>query len=250
MLAKLRGWNEVLSQRNVKKVLKSALIVTIPVMCGYIFMGIAFGLLLQKAGFNFLWAFFMSVVIYAGTMQYLAIPFLVAQTDLMTVALTTLLVHLRHLVYGLSFIERFKNMGLKKYYMIFGMTDETYALMCSSSIPDGVGEEDFLFLIALLDHIYWIIGCTFGAFAGQFININVKGIDFAMTALFIVICVDQWKAAKTKIPIIIGGLSAVGSLVLFKANNMLIPAIAAIIIILFAVRPNLSPKILEEVKQL
>lgn len=225
---------------------RRAFAATIPVMCGYLFMGAAFGLLLQEAGYPFIWAIIMSVLIYAGTMQYMAIPFLVAQTDLLTVAITTLLVHFRHFVYGLSFIQKFKDFGWRKFYMIFGMTDETYALLCAAEAPEGASEETYMFLISLFDHLYWIIGCTFGALAGQFIRFDTTGIDFAMTALFIVICVDQWRAAKSKLPALIGCGAAVLSLVLFQADNMLIPAILMIMASFLMLRSRLEPLALGE----
>ncbi|MGE4548739.1 MAG: AzlC family ABC transporter permease [Intestinibacillus sp.] len=231
---------------------RRALIVTIPVMCGYLFMGIAFGLLLQGAGYSFIWALFMSVMIYAGTMQYMAIPFLIAQTDLLTVAATTLLVHFRHFVYGLSFIGRFRPMGWRKYYMMFGLTDETYALLCAEKAPDPESEEKFLFLIALFDQLYWIIGCTLGALVGQFLTFNTQGIDFAMTALFIVICVDQWRAAKSRLPAVIGAGAAVLSLIasrLLGGNNMLMPAIVMIVVCFITLRRKLEPLLVEEMEK-
>lgn len=231
---------------------RRAVIVTIPVMCGYLFMGIAFGLLLQGAGYSFIWAFFMSVMIYAGTMQYMAIPFLAAQTDLLTVAVTTLLVHFRHFVYGLSFVERFQPMGWRKYYMMFGLTDETYALLCAEKAPDFASEEKFLFLIALFDQLYWITGCTVGALVGQFLTFNTKGIDFAMTALFIVICIDQWRTAKSKLPAIIGGGAAVLSLIasrLLGTNNMLMPAIIVIVVCFITLRRKLEPLLVEKMRK-
>lgn len=227
-----------------------ALIVTLPVMCGYVFMGAAFGILLAKAGYHFGWSLLMSTVIYAGTMQYMAVPFLAAQADLVTVALTTLLVHFRHFVYGLSFIERFRPMGWRKYYMMFGLTDETYALLCAAQTPEGASEEKYLFRIALLDQCYWIIGCVLGTIAGSMLTFNTKGIDFAMTALFIVICVDQWRNAHSKLPILIGAGAALLSRILFGtlwgADNMLIPAIIMIITCFLLLRRKLEPILLEE----
>lgn len=240
------------SEISTASLLRRALTVTVPVMCGYIFMGIAFGLLLQDAGYNFIWAIFMSIVIYGGTMQYMAIPFLVAQTDLLTVAITTLLVHFRHFVYGLSFIQRFKPMGKRKYYMMFALTDETYALLCAAQAPSRESEERYLFFIALLDQLYWIIGCTAGALAGQILTFNTKGIDFAMTALFIVICVDQWRTAKTRLPALIGAGAATISLVasrLLGFENMLIPAIIMIIACFIVLRHKLEPLLLQETEK-
>lgn len=239
---------EILQTRTRKRIsaalVRRALTITIPVMCGYLFMGAAFGLLLQEKGYNFLWALFMGIVIYAGTMQYMAIPFLAAQENLFTVAITTLLVHFRHFVYGLSFIQKFKPFGLRKYYMMFGLTDETYALLCAAQTPAGEDEETYLFLISLFNQLYWITGCTLGALAGGFLTIDTTGIDFAMTALFIVIAVDQWRTAKSKLPTIIGAGAAMVSLLvtrLLRIDNMLIPAILIIIGCFILLRSKLEP---------
>lgn len=234
-------------RRHHGALIRRVLTVTMPVMCGYLFMGIAFGILLQQAGYNFIWALFMSVIIYAGTMQYMAIPFLVAQTDLVTVAITTLLVHFRYFVYGLSFLDRFKRFGARKYYMMFALTDETYALLCASEPPEGTTSEQYMFLVSLFDHAYWVVGCTLGALVGRFLTFDTTGIDFAMTALFIVICVDQWRTAKTKLPTLLGfGASALALIVTkyMGSDNMLIPAILTIVICFLAMRTKLEPMLL------
>ncbi len=225
---------------------KRAVSVTIPVMLGYLFMGMAFGILLQNAGYTARWAFLMPLVIYGGTMQYMAIPFLTEQAGLLTVAITTLLVHFRHFVYGLSFIQRFKPFGLRKYYMIFAMTDETYALMCSVQCDDTKQDEHFLFYIALCNHIYWIVGCVSGAIVGAFLQFDTKGIDFAMTALFIVIAVEQWRSAKSKYPALLGAGAALVSLLLFGADRMIIPAIMGIMLCLLAMRKPLEPLVISQ----
>lgn len=236
---------------NFKKshIFRQAFSASIPVLCGYVFMGAAFGLLLQQAGYNFLWALFMSIIIFAGTMQYMAIPFLVAQTDLVTVAITTLLVHFRHFVYGLSFIETFKSFGKRKYYMMFAMTDETYALLCMAKASNNKYNKDelesYMFYVSLLDHLYWITGCVLGALAGSLITFNTEGIDFAMTALFIVICVEQWKTAKTKIPTFLGFGIAIISLIIFGADNMLIPSIVLIVTMFIVNRPKLENLVMQ-----
>ncbi len=234
-------------RRRRGALIRRVLTVTMPVLCGYLFMGMAFGILLQQAGYNFLWALFMSVIIYAGTMQYMAIPLLTAQAGLVTVAITTLLVHFRYFVYGLSFLDRFKEFGARKYYMMFALTDETYALLCTSEPPEGTTREQYMFMISLFDHIYWIVGCTSGALIGRFLTFNTAGIDFAMTALFIVICVDQWRAAKTKLPTLLGfGASALALLTTRHSggDNMLIPAILMLVVGFLALRKKLEPMLL------
>ena len=166
-----------------RKTLAAAFPVTVPVLMGYLAIGMAFGLMLQSIGYGVLWALLMSVVIYAGSGQYLGVALLAAGASLPQVAFLTLMVNFRHLVYGLSMLEKFRGMGPRKLYMIFSLTDETYALLAGVQAPEGVNEKDFYFSIALLDHLYWIAGSIIGAAAGALITINTEGIDFAMTAL-------------------------------------------------------------------
>ena len=167
---------------------------------GYLAIGMAFGFMLQAIGYNYIWAFFMSLTIYAGSGQYLGVQLLNTHAALGTVALMTLLINFRHLVYGLSMLEKFRGMGLRKFYMIFSLTDETYALLSSVQVPAGVEPRSFYFSIALLDHSYWILGSVIGAVAGALLPIDTTGIDFAMTALFLVIFVEQWESAKNHLP--------------------------------------------------
>ena len=149
-----------------RKALSAAFPVTVPVLMGYLAIGIAFGLMLQEIGYNFIWAFFMSLTIYAGSGQYLGVTLLGAAASLGTVAVMTLLINFRHLVYGLSMLEKFRGMGPRKLYMIFSLTDETYALLSSARAPVGVDPRNFYFAIALLDQSYWILGSVIGAVAG------------------------------------------------------------------------------------
>ena len=173
-----------------RKALAAAFPVTVPVLMGYLAIGMAFGFMLQNIGYNFIWAFFMSLTIYAGSGQYLGVSLLAAAASLGIVALMTLLINFRHLVYGLSMLEKFRGMGWRKFYMIFSLTDETYALLSSAQAPVGVNPKNFYFAIALLDQSYWILGSVIGAVAGAVLPISTEGIDFAMTALFVVIAVD------------------------------------------------------------
>ena len=183
-----------------RKALSAAFPVTVPVLMGYLAIGIAFGLMLQEIGYNFIWAFFMSLTIYAGSGQYLGVTLLGAAAALSTVAVMTLLINFRHLVYGLSMLEKFRGMGPRKLYMIFSLTDETYALLSSARAPVGVDPRNFYFAIALLDQSYWILGSVIGAVAGALIPFSTEGVDFAMTALFVVIAVDQWRSYRKHLP--------------------------------------------------
>ena len=191
-----------------RKALSAAFPVTVPVLMGYLAIGIAFGLMLQEIGYNFIWAFFMSLTIYAGSGQYLGVTLLGAAASLGTVAVMTLLINFRHLVYGLSMLEKFRGMGPRKLYMIFSLTDETYALLSSARAPVGVDPRNFYFAIALLDQSYWVLGSVIGSLLGAALGFDTTGVDFAMTALFLVIAVGQWRTAGSHLPALLGRLRA------------------------------------------
>ncbi len=194
--------------------LKAAFPKTIPVFMGYLFLGCAFGVSLTKSGYHYGWAILMSCTIYAGSGQFLGVSILNSSYNLVSAAFMTLMVNLRHIFYGLSMFDKFDNMGIKKPYMIFSLTDETYSLLFSTKPEEGVDEKCFYFFIALLNQSYWILGSTIGAVAGYVLDFNSKGIDFAMTALFVVIFVEQWENAKTHLPSILGlGISTICLLV-------------------------------------
>lgn len=225
-----------------RKSLAAAFPVTVPVLMGYLAIGMAFGFMLQAIGYNFIWAFFMSLTIYAGSGQYLGVSLLSSAAALSTVAVMTLLINFRHLVYGLSMLEKFRGMGLRKFYMIFSLTDETYALLSSVQPPVGVDPGNFYFSIALLDQSYWILGSVIGAVAGALLPIDTTGIDFAMTALFVVIAVDQWSAYKRHLPALLGAGVTLLSLFLVGAENMLLPALGVIVLVLLLLRQRLDER--------
>lgn len=223
-----------------RKTLAAAFPLTVPVLMGYIAIGMAFGLMLQSIGYNVLWAFFMSLIIYAGSGQYLGVTLLATGADLITVAFLTFIINFRHLVYGLSLLEKLHGMGPRKLYMMFSLTDETYALLSSAQPPKGINSHDFYFAIALLNHGYWIGGSVLGALVGQLLGFDTTGVDFAMTALFVVIFIDQWQSTKRHSPALIGlGLSIL-SLLIFGADKFLIPAMIAIALALTLLRKKLE----------
>ncbi|MBP2031930.1 4-azaleucine resistance transporter AzlC [Clostridium algifaecis] len=232
----------------MEKAIKAAFPNTIPVMLGYISVGMAFGLLFEKSGYNLLWAILISIVVYAGSMQFIAINLLTGGAGLIEIALMTLFVNIRHLFYGLSFIDKFKSMGKKKTYMIYSLTDETYSLLCSVKAPEGVNNKLFLFCISFLNQMYWIIGTIIGSALGSLIKFNTKGIDFAMTALFVVIFIEQWSSYKTHIPVIIGILSTIVSLSIFGPNNLVLPSMVLIVINLMIFSKQIERKNCRESK--
>ncbi|MEM1486352.1 AzlC family ABC transporter permease [Oscillospiraceae bacterium PP1C4] len=225
-----------------KKILKAAVLATAPVFFGYIFVGMAFGLLLQKAGYNFIWAFFCSLIVYAGSMQFILVSLLTSGVGLVQVAIVTLVVQIRHAFYGLSLIEKFKSLGKRKPYMIFALTDETYSLLCSVKSPEGVSRENFYFLITLLNHLYWIAGGVIGATIGELVTFNSTGIEFAMTALFIVIFTEQWLTAESHIPALVGLGCAMVCLLLFGTEGFLPPALLLTVLTLLLGRRQIEVK--------
>lgn len=238
-----------MGNKSLRHALKPAVMTTIPVFFGYLFAGIAFGLLLNQAGYGPLWALLISLSVYAGTMQFVLVTFLYGGFSLPTIAMMTLAINLRHAFYGLSFIERFDAMGARKPYMIFSLTDETYSLLSTIEPPADVNKSDFSFLVALLDQSYWVVACVIGATAGHFITFDITGIDFAMNALFIVIFVEQWLEAKSHIPTLIGLGAGVVSLLLFGPTNFILPALVATVVLLIILRPRfVAEGILEEVQ--
>lgn len=224
-----------------RKTLAAAFSVTVPVLMGYLAIGLAFGLMLQSIGYGAPWALLMSLTIYAGSGQYLGVSLLATGASLGQVAFLTLMINFRHLVYGLSLLEKFRNMGWRKLYMIFSLTDETYALLSSARPPEGVEAHDFYFAVAVLDHSYWIMGSVLGALLGAALGLDTTGVDFAMTALFLVIAVGQWKSAGSRLPALLGGGATLVSLLLVGAEEMLLPALGIIVLALTLLRPRLEP---------
>lgn len=220
--------------------IKSAFPLTVPVLCGYFFTGMAFGLLMYSGEYPWYLAVLCSIFIYAGSMQFVAVNFFAGGFSLIQVALMTLAVNIRHIFYGISFLDRFSKMGKKKGYMIFSLTDETYSLLCASKVPQGVDENSFFFWIAFLDQLYWILGTLAGCVAGALIPFDTTGIDFAMTALFTVIVVEQLENKQNRLPVLIGSLCALLGLFLFGKDNFLIPALLAATIILLLCKNRLQ----------
>lgn len=228
---------------NNQSIVRKAFIATIPVMAGYLVLGLGFGIVLKTKGYGILWALIMSIFIYAGSMQYVAINLITGGASYLTIALTTLLVNARHLFYGISMIDRYKNTGKAKPYLIFALTDETYSLTCDKE-SEGNKKDDtkYFFCVSVFDHIYWITGSVLGAALGAVLPFDTTGIDFALTALFVTIVVGQWKSTDNHVPAVIGIVATIISRVLFGASNFLIPAMIMIAVSLMALRGRLERK--------
>ncbi|WP_418718331.1 AzlC family ABC transporter permease [Candidatus Allofournierella merdipullorum] len=227
-------------ETNWRQTARFAFRQSLGVLFGYVFLGTAFGILLRQAGFGALWSLAFSGLVYAGSLQFVLAGFLAAPTALPTVALMSLFINARHLFYGLSFIERFRSMGKKRPYMIFSLTDETYSVLCGmDEVPAGVDKNGAMFLVALLDQLYWVAGSLLGIFAGG-LPLDFTGIDFSMTALFLVIFLEQWRGAKSHLPALLGLCCAGVFLLVLGADNFLLPALCTTVAVLLLARPVLN----------
>ena len=219
-----------------KSAIRAAFLDTLPVMAGYVFLGFGFGILLCQSGYGVLWAFAMSLFIYAGSMQYLTVSLLTGGAGLVTAALTTFVVNARHLFYGISMVDAYKGAGKKKPYLIFALTDETYSLVVQNQIPAGISRHSYCFLVSLFDHIYWVAGTVLGSLTGALLPINYEGIEFALTALFVTIFVEQWLSTKDHRPAIIGVSATLLCLLIFGKDVFLIPSMVIIAMTLTILR--------------
>lgn len=224
------------------KTFKYAFVRSLPIMAGYIVLGLGFGVLLQSKGYGAGWALAMGGLIYAGSMQYVAIDLLAGGASLISAALMTLMVNARHLFYGISMLERYKDTGAAKPYLIFALTDETYSVVCSGDVPDGVDRKKYYFWVSLLDQFYWVVGCVAGALLGSVLPFDTTGIDFSMTALFLVVMVEQWRSTCDHTPALVGlGVSLV-CLLIFGSSNFLIPSMIGITVALTLLRGTMEKR--------
>lgn len=218
-------------------IIKKSFKYTLPVLFGYIPLGFAFGIMLAAKGYGPEWAFFMSVIIFSGTGQYLIVSLLAVGASIPHVILMTFLLHFRYFFYGLSMIDKYHRIGKSKWYLIFGLTDETYAILSTETPPEGISRGAFYTAVTFMNQCYWVIGSVLGAFTGGFLTFSTKGIDFVMTALFSVLVVEQWKAHKNHIPALIGFALPIISLIILGPEHFLIPALLAVSVVLICLRP-------------
>lgn len=216
---------------------------TFPIFFTYIFIGIAFGIMMSEAGYSAVASMLCAVFIYAGSMQIVMVSLLQADASLITMAVMTFFINARHMFYGVGFIEQFRRMGWRYPYMVLALTDETYSILCSVKYPDDVDRKKADFLIALLNHSYWILGCFLGGFAGQVFPFDLTGIDFSATAFFLVVVLNQLRQYRSKIPVITGLVSAVLFYLLLGPDYFLIPTL----VLTFAALIPLEKKVSKEV---
>lgn len=223
-----------------RNVIRQAFVKSIPVMAGYLVLGFGFGILMQDAGYGVLWAFAMSLLIYAGSMQYVGVGLLSGGASVVTTAITTVMVNARHLFYSISMIDRYKDAGRRKPYLIFALTDETYSLLCDGAAPDGVDADAYRLLVSAFNHSYWVIGSVLGSLLGTILPFSTEGIEFSMTALFVASFTEQWITADSRVPALTGLVGTLLCLVIFGSEVFLIPAMLLITAVLTGFRGRLQ----------
>lgn len=229
-------------RNDVPKAFRAAFPVTLPILAGFLFLGIAYGIFMNVSGFGPVYAILMSLLIFAGSMEFVAVNLLLGRFNPLGALLLTLMVNARHLFYGISMLEKYKGTGLKKIYLIFGLCDESFTINYTAKIPQGVDKGWYMFFVTLLNHSYWVIGATIGGLFGSIVQINMEGLEFVMTALFIVIFLEQWKNESIHYSAIIGLGASIVCLILFGNGNFILPAMALILFVLTLTRKPLEKK--------
>jgi Predicted branched-chain amino acid permease (azaleucine resistance) len=222
--------------QKIKKAFAAAFPYTIPILAGFLFVGAAYGIFMNTLGFAPWYPMLTSAIVFAGSMEFVAADLLLGAFDPLGAFLLTLMVNARHLFYGLSMLDKYKDTGKKKAYLIFGMCDETFSINCTANIPPDVDSGWFMFFITCLNHFYWVLGVSIGSLLGTLVRFNTKGLDFVMTALFIVIFLEQWFKDDAHHSALVGIGVSVGCLLLFGADRFIIPAMLLILICLIGLR--------------
>ena len=223
-----------------RKALKAAFPCTIPIMTGFIFLGAAYGIYMNASGFSFVYPLFMSMLIYGGSLEFVAVEMLLSPFAPLQVFIMAVLIQARHLFYGLSMLDKFRGTGWKKFYLIYGMCDETFSVNYTADIPEDVDKSWFMFFVTLLNQFYWVASATTGGIIGSLLKINTDGISFVMTAMFVVIFMDQWLKEDNHISSLTGlGVSLI-CLLIFEADSFMIPTMITIVVLLTVLRHRLE----------
>lgn len=227
-------------KETLERAAQAALPVTLPILAGFLFVGIAYGIFMRSLGFSAWYPILMSILIFAGSMQFVAGNLLTQPFDPLNALLLTMLVNARHLFYGIAMLEKYQNLGPKRWYLMFGLCDETFSVNVSAEVPEGVDRGWFYFFVTLFDNFYWILGTTLGALCGSFLTFDTQGILFVMTALFLVIFTNQWMRDSNHLPALLGlGISFL-ALVLFGADRFIPISMLGMLLCLTVLRPYLE----------
>ena len=222
--------------KKVKSAFFAASPNTLPILAGFLFLGIAYGIYMNQSGFKFYYPMFMSFIIFAGSVEFATVSWLLGNFDPVNIFFLTLMINARHLFYGLSMLEKYNIPGLKKYYLIYGMCDESFSINATVDIPKDIDRGWFMFFVTLLNQIYWVSGATIGGIFGSFIPFDTEGIEFVMTALFVVIFLENWIKEDNHSASIIGLALSFICLGIFKGSNFIIPSMLIILAVLTMLR--------------
>lgn len=225
-----------MEQHRIKQAFCEAFPHTIPILAGFLFLGIAYGVYMHTLGFSALYPIVMSLTIFAGSMEFVAANLLLLPFDPLGAFLLALMVNARHLFYGISMLEKYRGVGKKKWYLIFGMCDESFSINYTAQIPPSVDRGWFLFFVTLLNHIYWVVGASLGGLFGTLVPFPAEGLSFVMTALFLVLFMEQWKKEKRHASALLGAGLSLACLVVFGSENFIIPAMLSILAVLTLLR--------------
>lgn len=228
------------SEHPIKKAARTAFPYTIPIFAGFWFLGMTYGIYMNVSGFSVIYPMIMSLTIFAGSVEFVAVSMLLGAFNPIQSLLMTLMINARHLFYGLSMLDKFKGTGWKKFYLIFGMCDESFSINYTADIPKDVDRGWFMFFVTLFNHFYWFFGATLGGLFGSLIHFNTEGLDFVMTAMFVVIFMEQWLKEKRHTSAMVGLAVSLLCLILFGADNFIIPAMILILGILTILRKPLE----------
>lgn len=223
-------------KNRIKQAFLCAFPKTIPIMMGFLFLGMSYGIYMRVSGFSFVYPLCMSLVIFGGSLEFVAVTMLLGTFAPLQTFLMALMIQARHLFYGIALLEKYKGTGLKKPYLIFGMCDESFSINCSTEVPENVDKGWFYFFVTILNQSYWVLGATAGGVLGSFIKFDTEGLDFVMTAMFVVIFLEQWLKEKKHYTALIGVLASAGCLLLFGADSFLIPTMVCILCFLTVFR--------------
>lgn len=202
---------------------------TIPILAGFLFLGVAYGIYMNVSGFNPLYPMLMSLTIFAGSVEFVTVNLLLGSFNPLNALIITLMINARHLFYGISMLDKYKGIGLKKFYLIFGMCDESFSINYSANIPNNIDKGWFMFFVTLLNHFYWVLGASIGGLLGSLVKFNTYGLEFVMTALFIVIFLEQWMKEVTHHSALLGLELSLFSLFIFGSENFIIPSMLMIL---------------------
>lgn len=237
------------SERKIITALKTAFPNTVPILAGFLFLGMTYGIYMRASGFSFIYPMLMSLTVFAGSVEFVAVNLLLGAFNPLQALAVTVILNARHLFYGISMLDKYKGTGWKKFYLIFGMCDESFSINYTAFIPEHVDRGWFMFFVTLLNHFYWFSGATLGGLFGSLIAFNTEGLNFVMTAMFTVIFLDQWLKEKSHISAVIGLAASLLCRIAFGAANFLVPSMAGILIMLTVFRGKLDTEGSAEIMQ-